>query len=462
MLYPHYGDRVCHHRWVTLPARAPRVLLVGAYERDNFGDLLFLLVTERYLEGADVVAAAPFSADMRHLLGREIPAYGPLLQADAFNAIWTVGGQLGRIDLRRAYRMSASPEAWRSFAAASEAEQADRLRREIGDAPIMSPYIPLPFAFPRNAGAVTVLNSVGVAGVRGIEPVRREAIVAALRGATSITVRDRGSSRFLTELEIEHRLAPDAVHALGVLDPRGRADAGDVAIVQISKSRLRLLGHAAVGAAIARSPQLARRPVRLMLAGTATGHDAIDDYELVRRAARGVEIEILDERRPLELADHIRRARVVIATSLHARVVAAAYGVPRVSLAKPKPTRYAKHWDPDMPFDVTLEGLDAAIAAACLRAADPAAVEHSERLALAAHENLEALARLVLAEADPAGVAQRLASRHHDQLGALAGHLAAQESELARLRHDVERLRGQARWRRPLRLSRLSRLTKST
>ena len=105
-----------------------------------------------------------------------------------------------------------------------------------------------------------------------------------------------------------------------------------------------------------------------MLAGTAPGHDAVDDYELVMRAARGVDIEILDERRPLELADHIRRARVVIGTSLHARIVAAAYGVPRVSLAKPKPTRYAKHWDPDMPFDVTLEGLDAAIAAAIQRA----------------------------------------------------------------------------------------------
>ena len=31
---------------------SPRVLLVGAYERDNLGDLLFLLVTERYLDGA--------------------------------------------------------------------------------------------------------------------------------------------------------------------------------------------------------------------------------------------------------------------------------------------------------------------------------------------------------------------------------------------------------------------------
>ena len=73
----------------------PRVLLVGAYERDNLGDLLFLLVTERYLEGAEVVAGAPFSADMRELLDRKVPAYGPLLQAEAFDAIWTVGGQVG-------------------------------------------------------------------------------------------------------------------------------------------------------------------------------------------------------------------------------------------------------------------------------------------------------------------------------------------------------------------------------
>jgi len=148
----------------------------------------------------------------------------------------------------------------------------------------------------------------------------------------------------------------------------------------------------------------------------------------------------------------------VIGTSLHARIVAAAYGVPRVSLAKPKPTRYAKHWDPEMPFDVTLEGLDAAIAAAIRRADEPAAVEHAERLALAAHENLERLARLVLGATDPAGVGERLASRHQDQLGALAGHLAAQESELARLRHDVERLRRRV----PRRLFRLSGLTKST
>ena len=98
----------------------------------------------------------------------------------------------------------------------------------------------------------------------------------------------------------------------------------------------------------------------------------------------------------MALVDHIRRARVVIGTSLHVRIVAAAYGVPRVSLAKPKPTRYARLWDPGMPFGVALGELDAAVEAALARASRPEAAEHAERLALAAHENLEQLARRVV------------------------------------------------------------------
>jgi len=373
---------------------SPRVLLVGAYERDNFGDLLFLLVTERYLDGAEVVAAAPFSADMRPLLDRHVPAYGPLLRDETFDAIWTVGGQVGRVDLVRAYKMSAGPEAWAAFAAAPEAEQAAILRAATGGEPPLSPYIPLPAAYPRNAGAVTVLNSVGIAGARG-----REAVLAALRGATAISVRDDSSSALLTELGIGHRLLPDAVHALSRQYPAARDGGADTAIVQISCARLRMLGHAQVGRAIARSPQLRDRPVRLLLAGTATGHDAVEDYERVARAARGVDIAIVPERRPLALVEYIRGARVVVGTSLHVRIVAAAYGVPRVSLSKPKPTRYARLWDPDMPFDIVLDQLDDAVAAAVAHARTAAAAAHAERLSRAAHENLERLAELALSGA---------------------------------------------------------------
>jgi hypothetical protein len=53
---------------------------VGPYERDNVGDLLFLLVTERYLPDAQITASAPFGADMTALLDRKVHAYGPLLR----------------------------------------------------------------------------------------------------------------------------------------------------------------------------------------------------------------------------------------------------------------------------------------------------------------------------------------------------------------------------------------------
>ena len=216
----------------------PRVLLVGAYERDNFGDLLFLLVTERYLEGAEVVAAAPFSADMRALLDRRIPAYGPLLRDEAFDAIWTVGGQVGRVDLRRAYRMSAGADARGAGSSASpEPAPRDLLRRGGRRRPARLAVHPAAVRLPaqrgRRDGAQLRRHRRRPRPrvARACEP-----LVAALRSATSIAVRDGGSSRFLTDLGVEHRLGPDAVHALGVLDPRERDAAADVAIVQVSSA----------------------------------------------------------------------------------------------------------------------------------------------------------------------------------------------------------------------------------
>ena len=400
------------------PPSTPRVLLVGAYERDNFGDLLFLLVTERYLPDADVVAAAPFHADMTALLDREIPAYGPLLEREPFDAIWTVGGQVGAIDLPRAFRMSASPGAYRRYLRGSERRRAAILRRAVGGAPVASPYIPAPVDYPRNAGAVTVVNSTGLAGLRHADPEHRRQVVSVLRGQTFVAVRDRASSDFLARRGIAHRLVPDAVHALGVLAPAEREPDSDVAIVQASRSVLHRLGHATLAARLAASPQLRGLRLRLLPAGTAPGHDSVADYEALAghlaRLAPRTDVAIVDTRRPLELVDHIRRARVVIGTSLHVRIVASAYGVPRVTLAKRKPTEYARTWDSDMPFDVSLAGLDHAIEAAVARAGRPESAARSDELARRAHEHLAELADGVMTMArtqTPADAAKRADAR---------------------------------------------------
>jgi polysaccharide pyruvyl transferase len=403
---------------------SPRVLMVGAYERDNVGDLLFLLVTERYLPDAQVISAAPFSADMTALLDRRVHAYGPLLRSERFDVIWTAGGQVGAVDLRRAFRMSAPPGAYRRYRRSSERKRAAILRRAVGGATVVSPYIPSPLAYPLNAGAISVLNSAGLSGIRRIDPQRRELLVALLRGQTFISVRDRPSSRFLAGLGIEHSLVPDAVHAIGVLRPRPRDPDSDVAILQASTAILGRLGLETVAAGIAGSRSLKGLRLRLLPAGTATGHDSIADYEAlidhVKRSAPGTDIEILEARRPLELVDHISRARVVVGTSLHVRIIACAYGLPRVTLSRYKPTKYALTWDPDMPFDVPVEGLDAAIEAALASAERPEVAARSAELSRRAHEHLTDLADRVMTLATTEKArdrARRLERRRAQQVG---------------------------------------------
>ena len=373
----------------------PRILLVGAYERDNLGDLLFLLVTERYVAEAEVVAAAPFAADMRALLDRRVHAYGPLLRDEPWDVVWTVGGQIGSIDLRRAYRLSATPEALARFDRANPLTRARILRRAVGGVRVEAPYIP-----DLTPGALTIVNSAGLSGIRWLPAGRRDRLTALLRTRSSITVRDGASSRFLTNAGIEHDLAPDAVHAVNRLWPGERDPRSDVAVVQVSRGILAEIGLDRLAAALAASPALAKLRIRLLLAGTANGHDAAEDLErlaaAVRRAAPGRDIALLEARRPRELVEEIRRAKVVVASSLHVRIVAAAFGIGRVSLARPKTTRYARTWDADMPFDVGPDGLDAAVAQAIARAEEPEAAAHAAGLSRLAHERLNALAHRAL------------------------------------------------------------------
>src|SRR5690606_41580614 len=102
-----------------------------------------------------------------------------------------------------------------------------------------------------------------------------------------------------------------------------------------------------------RSPRLVEAKLRFVLAGTASGHDSVADYEQViahlTELAPRVDVDIASERRPYDLVDRIAGAGLVIATSLHVRIVACAYDVPRVSLARPQPTQYARTWAPELP-----------------------------------------------------------------------------------------------------------------
>lgn len=429
---------------------APRVLVVGAYERDNFGDLLFWLVTSAYLEGAELHATAPFAADMTELLDRKVEAYGPLLRDQRFDVIWTAGGQVGRMDLRTAFRLSAPPEVYAQYQKLPADKRARMLRELVGGGRIVSPYIPSPLSYDLNAGAITVLNSVGLDGISAVEPNRRAELIALLHGSDFVSVRDEPSSDLMAQLGVEHRLVPDAVHAVSRLRPRSREPEPNTVIVQASSAHLQKYGHREFATAIAKSPRLVEAKLRFVLAGTASGHDSVADYEQViahlTELAPRVDVDIASERRPYDLVDRIAGAGLVIATSLHVRIVACAYDVPRVSLARPKPTKYARTWDPEMPYGVAFDELDAAVEKALELGVDPDVRARSARLSDLVDQNLRDLADRVLTmarEETDADRERRARARRRDRAAFVAHHgvVASRDAKIAELNKELDRVR---------------------
>jgi hypothetical protein len=443
------------------PPVPARVLAVGAYERDNFGDLLFLQLTERYLRGSDVVASAPFPADMTALLDRQVVAVGHELTERDYDVVWTVGGQVGATSAESAFRMSKPRAEYAAFRAASPAEQREILRAALHDAPLVSPYIPTLGAFDRNVEAVSVLNSVGLAGAAGHAPHVKEEVLEVFRTTDVVSVRDRESSRLLDRQGIPHTLAPDVVHSISLLEPYETDPRSDIVVVQAGTVLLRQFGHERLARTLVESKHLDGTRFRLLMAGTATGHDSLDELELlaehIHRLDSGREVEVLTDRRPMDIVHQIREAKVVVGTSLHVRIIAAAYGLPRVTLRRPKPAKYATVWDDLMPFNVEDDDVDDAIGAA-LAAGQRAEVRAaSERVSRLADENIRSIVERVSElsargmDAERKQLVERRRARYADiatRRHACAVVTDKLRGELAEARHELEQLRAQAATRR--------------
>lgn len=389
----------------------PRILCVGAYERDNFGDLLFQLVTAEYLKDADVVFAAPFAADMSALTGERIPAFGPLLASERFDAVWTVGGEVGATTVGFAHKAALGAEEHARYKAASPVERRRLLAEHMGPVPVESPYLPRVSSYPLNRTAASVVNSVGVAAIAGLPPVRRASVTGILREATFVSVRDRMASETLDAAGIPHSLVPDLVHTIALSRPRS-APRGDYVLLQIADNRLKRFPLDDVIRAIVDSRVLREHPIRLFLAGTAPLHDSVETYERIIAGVRAADpsrrIEISTTRDPWDRVDEIAGAHAWVGSSLHGRIVASAYGVPRVSIAKRKLDEYAQTWDPDMPWGVSPAGLDDALVKA-VRAVERGRADVGADLARRAHENMLAAVQHVRDRAATGPAPDRLA-----------------------------------------------------
>lgn len=378
----------------------PSVLLVGAYERDNFGDLLFLHQTERYLEGAHLEVAAPFPGATSENVPRVVPGYAAVMRSRSFDHIWTVGGEVGDVTVDTAAIMSAPAIA----ASVSGIDCADSITALTGLDPKDGAYLVNPRLLPPFSRTELHVNSVGVSRIVTLNSRRRWRLLRSLYASRHVSVRDSESSRILTRFGISHTLAPDLIQTIALTRPRGSDPQPDVALFQMSEELLSRHGPARVANALASSfPR--HMKIELFVAGSAPGHDSVALYEQVKRALRASHphraVEISSVGSALDRADQIARSGLWIGSSLHGRIVSCAYDIPRISLEVDKVTAYARTWDRTMPYGVALEHLPHAVE----RALQPASrsVSAGHNLAMQAEQNIEAMSADLFHSHDRAG-----------------------------------------------------------
>jgi hypothetical protein len=229
----------------------------------------------------------------------------------------------------------------------------------------------MPYVVGRDAlapGGRLIFNAVGGVEWTLLPAAQRDEVKAALRQADWISVRDHVTQAALRADGIDAPLCPDpavmveqcfgetirryqqrdAVRAMREAFPQGyfacqfSADFADDASLDALAQGLSQVA-AATGLGLA-----------LFRAGAAPWHDDPSlDESLQRRLPPGT-ARVFSSLHLWDICALIASSRGVVASSLHARLVALAYGLPRVSLALPqqgdrpgKVAAFAETWEPD-------------------------------------------------------------------------------------------------------------------
>lgn len=383
-----------------LPAGPPDVLF-GAFDRHNFGDMLLPHVLDRLLAGRPLRHAGLAERDLTPFGGHRVDTLARIAAQPGPPPahLIHVGGEILCCEGWEAAVMLLPPvpaaQAATKLGVHAEARRA-WARAQLGtDA--LAPYTAPPALFP--ASTAILYHAIG-----GIDLDRREAglraeVLDKLRAAAGVSVRDARTRAILAANGIAARLVPDAAALVAALFGdaiRQRARRGEPAraLAAFAHGYLAVQFSADFGddttldtlaAGLDRAARASGCGIVLFRAGAAPWHD--DPRVYARLAQRLSAPPLL--LRSLDIWDIcavIAHARAYAGSSLHGRIVAMAFGLPRLNLAFPgqapaasKAAAFAECWES--------AGAPGAVTAAQLaEAVDQALVLAPERLAAVARD----------------------------------------------------------------------------
>ncbi|MBI4755867.1 MAG: polysaccharide pyruvyl transferase family protein [Betaproteobacteria bacterium] len=408
-----------------MDTRAP-VVLFGAFDRHNLGDLLFPHVLAALLAPRELHFAGLAERDLTAWGGHRVRALASLAAQFGPRPVHLVhaGGELLDCDVWEAAVMLQRP----GQAQAVIARYHGRAERFAwAQAWLATPRLAA-YVAPRSALArVASLSFVAVGGVEldRRNPAFRAEILGALYSADFLTVRERITQDTLRRAGLRAGLLPDPAVTVGALfgtQIEAAARAGEVAEVRRRFPR----GYLAVQFAAefgddrtlatlaAQLDQVARETglgTVLFRAGAAPWHDDPDCLRRIaaRMATPGALFESLHV---FDICALLARARAFCGSSLHGRIVAHAFAVPGVTVFTPsvaQRARLTKHvawlgtWcDAPDKRAVAAEGIAGAVAAALAADRERLAASAADMARRFARE-LRPLQRLLEAQIPPAG-----------------------------------------------------------
>lgn len=394
-------------------AMAQPLILFGAFDRHNFGDLLFPHVAAALLPGRELVFAGLAQRDLRAQGGHAVQALAPLAAhwARGPATLIHVGGEILTCSAWQAAVMLLPPQDVQptlAYLAARPQEQTAWAQRMVGSA-ALAPYTLTRALFPTLARVAYL--AVGGVALNDCAPALRAEVLANLQAADAVSVRDVQTQAQLAAAGLTARLLPDpAVMVAELFDGEIRRHAADGEVAHVLRSFPQ--GYLAVqfsadfgdDATLAQiAAQLDRLAattgfgIVLFRAGAAPWHDDLAGLQRVAALMQVAGVQVFESLHLWDICALIAHSRGYCGSSLHGRIVAMAYALPRLSLRPPQATgllskhdAFAATWeDAKTPGTVDVNG----IASGMQQALAPTQRQHTaQRLVMLYRQGFDALA----------------------------------------------------------------------
>ena len=354
-------------------AEAP-VILFGACDRHNLGDLLFPHIAAALLAPRPCIVAGLAARDLTAYGGHRVAAIAhlaaqwPQLYPDRPADLVHVGGELLTCSLYEAAVMT-QPRA--AAQAAIARYDRDETRRQVWAEGELGLRQQVAYLVPKDLfrwpGRFLHCALGGVDLPRLPEAMQRE-VLARLRESDGLAVRDRATQAALAAAGIRAELSPDpAVLTAELFGPRiaHHLDTGETAEVceRFPQGYIAIQFAAEFGDDITLAllaDQIDRIAVDtglglvLFRAGAAPWHDDLGVYRRLTDRLQQRQVWLFESLNIWDLCALLSRARLYLGSSLHGRIVASAFGVPGVNLALPgvtgsfsKQAAYLATWHAD-------------------------------------------------------------------------------------------------------------------